>query len=255
MKLKKLLLICFSFGVAFTLSCSLSAEEALSPEEVFTQANSYYEKGEYEKAISEYKKIIDEGYVNGPVFYNLAGAYFKAGKAGEAVLNYERAKRFMPRDADLIANCKFAEDSLKRALIPEKSMWQMRLLKSYSDKFTLNELMIVSSAVYTALLIMLFMLFTRGKSTYKITGSLILGAIFIVNCFLVWHKISDIKQGAIVTSLEAEAKYGPFDTATKFFTLHDGMKVSVIDSKDDWYKIRRSDGKVGWVQSSKLERI
>jgi SH3-like domain-containing protein len=42
------------------------------------------------------------------------------------------------------------------------------------------------------------------------------------------------------------------DKATAYFTLYEGMKVEVISSKDNWYKIRRQDNKSGWIEKSAL---
>ncbi|MDI6758019.1 MAG: SH3 domain-containing protein, partial [Endomicrobiia bacterium] len=60
---------------------------------------------------------------------------------------------------------------------------------------------------------------------------------------------------AVVMADEAESKFGPFDSATKFFTLYEGMSVMVLRCDDEWYKVRRSDGKVGWVRRDTVEII
>jgi SH3-like domain-containing protein len=33
------------------------------------------------------------------------------------------------------------------------------------------------------------------------------------------------------------------------------MKISILQSKKEWVKIRRPDGKIGWVKKSKIEMI
>ena len=58
-----------------------------------------------------------------------------------------------------------------------------------------------------------------------------------------------------MTVSKAEALFGPFDSATKFFTLHEGMGVTILSSKNGWYKVRRADGKAGWIYEDGVERI
>ena len=56
----------------------------------------------------EYEAIIREGAENGVIYFNIANSYFKSGELGKAILNYERAKRFIPRDSDLKFNENYA---------------------------------------------------------------------------------------------------------------------------------------------------
>jgi len=46
------------------------------------------------------------------VYYNLGNACFRQGKLGFAILNYEQARRLAPRDPDILANLRFAEQRL-----------------------------------------------------------------------------------------------------------------------------------------------
>ncbi|MBF0217875.1 MAG: SH3 domain-containing protein [Candidatus Omnitrophica bacterium] len=75
------------------------------------------------------------------------------------------------------------------------------------------------------------------------------------NLYFVSYKSRETSGMAIITGEETESYYGPFDSATAFFKLHRGMTVEVIQKSQGWYKIRRGDGKVGWVKSGELEVI
>jgi SH3-like domain-containing protein len=50
-------------------------------------------------------------------------------------------------------------------------------------------------------------------------------------------------------------KNAPTDTANEIFTLHEGTKINVLDSVDNWKKIRLADGKIGWVSADALKEI
>ena len=76
---------------------------------IFSKANALYEKRDYENALEEYKKILDQGVERGPIYYNIANTYFKLGKTGYAILFYRKAARLMPADSDLKSNLSYAQ--------------------------------------------------------------------------------------------------------------------------------------------------
>ena len=51
-------------------------------------------------------------------------------------------------------------------------------------------------------------------------------------------------------------KSTPNSVGTELFVLHEGTYVEIVDeSMKEWCEIRLSDGKVGWIQVSEIERI
>ena len=68
------------------------------------------------------------------------------------------------------------------------------------------------------------------------------------NLVITWHKANAIGKEAVILSPEFDSRYGPFDSATVFFKLYEGMKVRVLRDKDAWDKVERVDGKMGWIK-------
>src|SRR4029077_19623718 len=91
------------------------------------------------------------GHESGPVYFNLGNAYFRAGNPGRAILNYERARRLMPRDPDLHANLGFARPGGEDEETP---VWA-RLAFPLAGRLTTDELLLGASAAYTALMLLL----------------------------------------------------------------------------------------------------
>jgi tetratricopeptide (TPR) repeat protein len=249
------ILLC-SVLVFFFAGISCAEEGTAGPERLFSRGNDYYEKGEYQNAITEYNKIIDTGYASGPLYYNLADAYFKMGKLGEAVLNYKRAMLVMPRDGDLKANYKFARSNVIERPVPGKSIWDWRPFKLYRDNLTVNEATMLASAAYILGLVLLFLVLLRIAVNGYLSALLACLFLFMVfNVAVVWKKTGDIKTGAVTVVPKADAFFGPFDTATKFFTLNEGVCVNVMKWKGDWVKVKRADGKIGWVKANEIEKM
>src|SRR5512141_279622 len=81
---------------------------AQTPEQRFEQGNEAYQQGKMSEAVEIYESILRNGYLSGPLYYNLGNAYYRAGNIPRAILNYERALRLMPGDEDLHHNLQLA---------------------------------------------------------------------------------------------------------------------------------------------------
>src|ERR1041384_66422 len=75
----------------------------------FKAANQLYNDGKFAESIGIYEKIEPK---TAHVYYNLGNAYFRNNQLGNAILNYERARALSPRDPDVLANLKFAQERL-----------------------------------------------------------------------------------------------------------------------------------------------
>ena len=221
-----------------------------SAREMFYKANAMYERSEYNKSILLYKKIIDKGWVSGPIFYNLGNCYFKEGRLGRAILNYEKARRFIPRDSDLESNYKYAKSLIKGGVGREK--------KNFADKlfadFTIDELAVLLSALYIAILLVVIMsLYIRLIKRYRVFLISIFVVVFITAFAAMHNKVSSLGKEAVVIKENTDVRFEPFNHATVFFTLYEGTKIKVLSSDGDWCKIKRWDNKAGWVKKEDIE--
>jgi len=190
--------------------------------------------------------------------YELLGlfenCYFKKGELGKAILNYERAKRLIPRDSDLKSNYTFALSRLQYD-ISETSSW----IKKITDLFhflSLNEMTVLLSSGFIMLVIFFILrLFVHGlrKYTFAVTACLIIAMIIL--SFPLAERIRLLDTEAVVITEHPEVRFEPLDNATTHFILYEGMKITVLQSKKEWARIRRADGKVGWIKSGDIEKI
>jgi len=223
-------------------------------EKSFYRGNTLYEEGQYERAIQEYSHLLEQGLESGNLYFNLGNSYFKKGELGKAILNYERARRLIPRDSDLITNYQFAASKIAYNT-SEGSSWLQRSFDRF-NMFTLNEVTIILSCIFISILLFL----TGSIFIIKIRrySALVLGLTFVVFmtfAFSLYGKVSVLDSEAVIISENAETKYEPLDNATTHFTLYEGMKVFILELKTEWVKIRRPDGKIGWIRTAEMEKI
>jgi uncharacterized protein YgiM (DUF1202 family) len=78
---------------------------------------------------------------------------------------------------------------------------------------------------------------------------------FLLTSYALFDRVHSDNRGAVLISANSDARFEPIEDATIHFTLYEGTKIYVIQQKKDWFKIRRQDGKVGWINKDDVEII
>jgi len=220
----------------------------------FYRANTYYSEGKYDKAIKAYEEVLNSGFESGNLYYNLANSYFKKGELGKAILNYEKAKRLIPRDSDLKSNYEYAKSLIKSGISKPKTRWYRIAFARIFSLFTIDGLAFSLAVIFTMILLVISLtMYIPSIRKYRAGALAILIIIFVLFSIALFEKASVAGKEAVIIAEKTDAKFEPFDTATTYFTLYEGMKVYVVSLKDSWCKIERSDKKTGWVKTSDLE--
>ena len=225
-----------------------------NPESIFYRGNTFYEEGRYDEAIQKYSILLEQGYESGTLYFNIGNCYFKKGNLGKAIVNYERARRLIPRDSDLKKNANFALSKIKYRTA-DSSSWYKSILRKF-DLFTINELTLILACIYAAaILYLIASLFFQKARRYRVIILAVSMVVFVLFSISLYDKASAIGSEAVIISEKADVRFEPIHSATIYFTLYEGMKFYVIETKTDWAKIRRQDGKTGWVKQKDMEMI
>ena len=224
--------------------------------QLFYQGNIYYSKEKFKQATIDYEKALESGFESGPLYYNLGNAYFKQGSLGKAILNYLRGQRLMPRDADLNANLNYARSLIKGGAAPSRAKWFRRIFFRLADSFSLNEITLLTAALYfiASIMIILLIVTKNSKRSIGYIAALVLAGLLVsTSLFCVQFSKTIIQKQAVVITRSSDAKFEPFGGGSTFFTLNEGEVVNDVASRKDWIKIKRIDGKQGWIKRSALE--
>ena len=62
-------------------------------------------------------------------------------------------------------------------------------------------------------------------------------------------------QYAIVFAANVNVKNAPTQNSDINFELHEGTKVQILETLDNWKKIKIADGKIGWMDESDLKEL
>ncbi|MBN2543720.1 tetratricopeptide repeat protein [bacterium] len=257
MKRERLVATLFAVGILFICGYAYSGTFT----ELYNQGNEAYRNGDYFEAIEYYQEAIQSGAVNEALFYNLGNAYFKANQIGNAILYYNRALLLAPRDEAVKNNLEYA-----KLMTFDKidSIYDKHFLLKFYRKFLLffnfKELYMFIFILSILITIVLIIVILGNRRALRRTFLRLL-LIFCIIEFLVIAvfvlKSNDIWQNsaAVVMVSKLDVTSAPGSDSELLFTIHEGTRVAVDESRADWVKILLEDGRHGWVPAENISYI
>lgn len=238
-----------------TAACGAETDTGALSGAGMAEANRLYDAGQFDEALARYEVLVESGVQDGSLYYNLANAYFKAGNLGEAVLNYRRAQRLLPRDGDVTANLKLARARAVDRLDAAGEGAVISGLRRLVGWTTLDETAILALVLWIVLgvLIVGAILWTRGRRA--LLAGAALAAVFLVLTLLalglrVWDERD--RPEAVVVADEVSVHSGPGTDYLTEFVLHSGAEVRLVEERADWTRIALPGDLQGWVPNASV---
>ena len=231
---------------------------AQSADELFQKANDQYKLEQYETAIKTYEQIESLGLASSELYYNIGNCYYKLNRVAPSIYNYEKALMINPLNADAQNNLVFARrltiDNIEE--LP-KSVLQ-KLDESFVKKLSYNEWAMVSvglSILGCSLFLLFYFAYSPGRKRLFFVTSMISFLLLITTSVFTIKEYSFARSNieAIIFATQTEIKNAPTLNGETVFTLHEGTKVKVLDTVDNWKKIKIADGKIGWIVTDELK--
>lgn len=229
-------------------------------ENLFEQGNDLYNKGDFEDAISKYESIIETGEHSAALYFNLANAHYKLNHIAPSIYYYEKALKLSPNDKEIHNNIAFARNMTIDAIdkTPEIGF----------SKFSKNVTNWLSFDNWAKLSVLLMVLFVVSYLVYYFNYSamkkrlafitamtfLILACCSVALAFNNYHLVENDRP-AIVFAKESQVKSEPNLRSSESFKLHEGTKVKIMDTVNNWKKIKLADGKTGWIPTEAIKAL
>ncbi|HXV28151.1 MAG TPA: tetratricopeptide repeat protein, partial [bacterium] len=234
--LKMGLALLFTGSAFIFTACWLGTSQALAwtagDVSTFQQANQEYRAGHFNKAADLYKELLETYPRLAVVYYNLGNSYFREGKLGEAILAYERARYYEPRDEDIQFNLNYARGLLEYR-VEDKRNWYIRAGEQFLENFTEEEIdLIWLGAFFLFILSWCFMLFFRRGTPWGWRRKFLL---WLSVLFFILSIAKEVEtrmiRDAIVMAKGTDVRYGPTESDQVAFRLGEGIKVYVVDQR------------------------
>ena len=235
--------------------------------ELAAQADSAYSADNFTLAEQLYLESIRRDGTSTTIYYNLGNAYYRQGNLGKAIVNYERALKLDPTNADARANLEFVKTKITDRQIDQGSIM---------DTLWQNVVCMFRADTWAWIAVLLFAMFLAGAFTYVLSNVVmvkklsffggivvfILCAAAVIVSFAAANRISD-NNYAIILPPSAQLSTTPRSARSaseEAFLLHEGTKVEIVDSistqaEGKWYEVKVGQRERAWIKAEEAERI
>ena len=224
--------------------------------EAFELANHAYEKENYEQAAIQYQQLIDEGFNNADLYFNLGNTYYKTNQVALSILNFEKALKLDPSNKKFEHNLSLAYLQTKDQLEPLPQLFFVKWWHSFLSQNTDSQWSKKSiTFIWIAFIFLVIYLFLKKKWLKYLAGILLFLNVFYFFMAYQKNKFDNNNEMAIVMQNDIELKETPNKNATTITNLPEGLKLQIMDQVDEWSQVKLEDGTSAWVKTISLERI
>ena len=247
------------FILLFVLLC-IDISFASTQDALISKGNQAYQSGNFAQAADAYQQVVNEGFESPVLYYNLGNSYYRLGKIGYAILNYERAQKLAPGDEDITHNLALANSRIVDKIDNIPPFFLFKWWESLLAFFTISGWTYTAYFFYILILLSIGLFFftksplSQKLSLYSAAGFILL--LIITSTFLAIRMNRELyNKNGVVIEQAVTAKLSPDDKSSDAFVIHEGIKVRLEDKVNDWVRIRLRDGKVGWLPEKDLRTI
>jgi tetratricopeptide (TPR) repeat protein len=233
-------------ALGFATACSARGNQIPA----FAKANQDYSEGRFQEAVDGYQSVVHSGEWSANLFYDLGNAWFRLGKFGDAILNYERALALDPHHPEAAANLALVRDEA-RALELKRSR-----LARYIEAVTPTQYSIAASVAFW------FALFGVARWGRRRSVALVFFIVFSTIAFagaaFGLYSLETGSRGrdlAIVTGKNIEARLATADNANSVLALPVGSEITILSQRGDWLYAALPNDLRGWIPANGAQRV
>lgn len=223
----------------------LSLARAEDPSVLWQQGAEAVAASDHATAADRYRALLQDGVINGDVYYNLGNALFHQGQVAPAILAWRRAAVLNPRDPDVEANLEFARRSLRDQMeVSREAPW----FAPWQSFLSAAEGQWGGAALLGLGLLGLGL---RRRVPFPVDlpalGLGLVGAVIWGGGFYQEHQ----PVGAVIL-VEEVAVSSELGGGVELFRLHEGAEVLSLEQAAGQVLVALPDGRKGWVGSDRL---
>ncbi|MCK8480250.1 tetratricopeptide repeat protein [Psychroserpens algicola] len=226
----------------------------------FEKANTLYNEGNYTEALETYKSVLEIGVHSAELYFNMANTHYKLNHIAPSIYYYEKALLLKPNDKDILNNIAYARNMTIDSVDEVPDVGFSRLINNATHTLSFDnwaKLSVGLMILFVLLFLGYYFSYKTSKKRLAFVTSLSSLGLALVAILFAFHKYELVEkdQPAIVFAQEAQIKTEPNLRSNEAFKLHEGTKVQVLDTVNNWKEIKLADGKTGWVVSDDIKMI
>ena len=229
--------------------------------DLMAEANARYDREEYAEAVLLYESLVEDGYHDTALYYNLGNAHLGSGDLGRAILSYLRAEDLSPRDPNIRANLELA----RGMTVDRVEFERISLIESVSFVglwwFTVTEVGAVSLLLWmlSALsigVLLIWRAFPLRAVLRTLAGAGVIATLASSLLLLSILFVNPYSNTGVVVVEVVEVLSGPGSQYPEEFIIHSGAQVQLVDSRQGWVMVELPGGGLhGWVPAHAIEPV
>jgi len=230
---------------------------ALSTEQQWQTANTFYKQKQYDSAVVYYELLAATKPEQARLYFNLGNTYYKLNNIGLAVLNYERALRIDGTYKEAAENLALTHARTSNNISGGQDLFFVSWWRAISNPHQ-HTMWALLSLISFLVGILLFMARKYFAFTLQF-GSQVNGFIFFACLVFMLPAYSSAQQfnnseEAIVLVKDAPLVSPELKNKPQSL-LPEGTKVTVLTEKGNMTEIRLADGRQGWIEHTLICKI
>ena len=239
-----------------------------SAEELAQQANQQLDAQRYEQAIASYESLLAQGYSSASLHYNLGMAYYQSQGLGSAILHLEKALKLAPYDGKIEKNLELIRNEQVDGLLPLPTFflynwWHNIAARLKPDAWAIIAVILAVLGAFGLALWFRYRRVTDAPSWFSrwrrrlfISSPLLLSLAVLFVLFAASRTAAlALNDQAVLLAPEIIVYATPDENSSQDMTLHEGLRVRLLDTYENWNKIELVDGRSGWVKTEQLAEI
>ena len=224
-------------------------------------ANERYERGEYAEAAQQYEALIDRGYSDAALYFNLGNAYLESEDLGRAILNYLRARELSPREMDIRNNLELARGmTVDRVVVEGDSLVESVSYFGHRwatpDELGTAAILLWAAGGLAIGALMMWRVVPLRRVLRAVTAFATAVAAILLLLVVSMTYANPYDNTGVVTTAAVEIVSGPGPQYPEEFALYSGAQVRVTDSRHGWLRIELPGGELrGWVPSHTIDIV
>ena len=229
--------------------------------DLMAEANARYDREEYTEAIQLYESLVEAGYHDVALYYNLGNAHLGNGDLGRAILAFLRARELSPRDPDVRANLELARDLTVDRIVTERGSIIESV--SYFGLQWLNRGMmgVVALGMWAVCGIaigglLVWRAFPMRPVAHVFAYLAVAATLASSLTFLSTLYANPYDNTGVVIVDAVEVLNGPGWQYSEEFIINSGAQVRMNDSRQGWVRVSLPGAELeGWVPSHAIEAV
>lgn len=226
-------------------------------QETWQSAQDAYLQDEMEKAASLFEEFLLTHPESHTAMYNLANCYLQLGNTGKSILWYERALRLRPNDQDTRHNLSIANARRIEPVVEIRDFFLTRWMRTAAGVLSVKGWAILSLLFFWGGVVFFAKRLRVGIERKDRRVLFAIAVCFVLSILLGSQRYRDLRKDhiAIVLDQQIEVFIAPETGSKRVSNIHAGEKVVIIDSLDQFLKVRLANYEQGWISAETIERI